>query len=702
MPNRASAALAVLLSSSSSAPSRAATAAAAVPPAAPPVNAYAPQPRVERASIIGYSGVVEVERAGSAARELVSGLPVALGVNDKVRTGKNGRVFLQFRDGSQSTIDRDAVFAIEEEKQESVTVHLTLGKIWCAVSKAANRRFAVRTPAAIAAVRGTEFSVEAFAGRRTAVEVFGGMVAVKGTLGDEALVGASQRVESRLGRLEAVQRFEARPDPRMPPAKGADGAALPPKPGEGDRRGPPPPGKPDEKQGPRFGFNPERLKDFVAHESGRFEAQDQRESSAATERRNELYQAGKSIIDAYGRRVRVEEFVTRPAADAFKFVSVSNRDGRTDVATVEVKANQALPADLKQAGSLFGSVGATAPAFYAVQQRTILRNLNTGESFTQIGVDGAPRQFNLPGQTFFDPQLNAFVTTPSNFWRTMFGNSYEFQNGNPGAVDRIWNDASFRPLDNVTTMGTPVAGMTAHLQPVRVDIRNDPSAGVNPNGLLGTYWTDSFVSRDPTDNSGTQTGLFFATYRNEPLPGLAWTIKRVDYLGYTDTNGNGILDFGESLAFDGRFGLTVYNDIAQRADGTALAGMAGAASRQIPGDNQFSGKDAAGNPVNSGAILTYGGGAVNLTPLLNFGLNNPRERLFIDDFVIDDLGRLVAGGGNLGQSGAILGQNYERRVRGTRYFGDIDLVVSPSFLIQSGAANSGGGGGAVRAPGQPF
>lgn len=701
MPNRDSAVLTVALAALLALPLR----------ADPPVNAYAPQPRVEKASIIGFSGAPQVRRAGKTVRETVNGLPVPLSAGDSVLTGRGGRVFIQFRDGSQSTIDQNAVFAVEEEKDDSVTLNLTLGKIWCAVSKLANRRFRVRTPTAVAAVRGTEFTVESFGDKKTSVEVFGGMVAVRGALGDEALVGASQRVDSRAGRLDAVQRFEARPDPRMPPAKGGEGGAAEPK-------GPPPPGgrgegerKEDGRRGdkggderrPQFGFNPDRMKDLVAREAGRFEAQNQRESSAAFDQRNELYQAGKSVIDAFGRRVRVEEFITRPAADAFKFVSVSHREDRTDVATVDVRANAALPADLRQAGNLFGAPGTSAPAYWAVQQRTMLRNLSTGDSYVQIGVDGAPRQFNLPGQAFFDPGLNAFVTPSAVFWRTMFGNSYEFQNGNPAAVDRIWNEAAFRPFDNVLTAGTQVAGMTAHFQAVHVDVRNDPGAGVNPNGLLGTYWVDSFVSRDPTDLSGAGTGLAFATYRNDPLPGLAWTTKRIDYLDFTDTNGNGILDFGEALAFDGRFGAQVYHDMVERANGTVLTAMGGAATRQAAGDNNFTGKDAGGNPVVSGAILTYGGaGPVNLSPLLIFGLNNPRERLLIDDFVIDNTGRLIAGGSNIGQAGGVLGQNYERRVRGTRLRGDIDVVVSPAFLIQSGAANSGGGGGAVRAPGQSF
>ncbi len=711
MTKRAAAWLALCLSvvavSSARAASPAAAPAPAAAPSAPPVSSYAPQPTVSRASIIGYTGSVSVERAKGKVVEPVSRLPTTLGPGDVVRVGPGSNAFLQFRDGSQTTVDQRARFSIEEDKPDAITVNLTLGKVWCAVSKLAGRRFLVRTPTAVAAVRGTEFTVESFGDKKSAVEVFGGLVSVRGSLGDEALVGASQRVESMAGRLAPVQRFEARPDPRMPPAKGPAGPAGPAAPGE-RKAGPPPPpggpGAPGDRQGdkgkPQFGFNPDQLKNFVAREAGQFENQNQRESSAAFEQRNELYQAGKSLIDAFGRRVRVEEFITRPAPDAFKFVSVSLRDGRTDLASVEVKANAPLPANLGSVGSLFGAqTGANPPAFYAVQQRFSLRNLSTGESYVQLGVDGAPRQFNLPGQTFFDPIANAFVTPSSVFWKTMFGNSYEFQNGNQGAVDRIWTDASFRPFDNVMTMGTQVAGMTAHLQPVHVDIRNDPGAG---NAVVGTYWTDAFVSRDPTDLSGTRTGLTYTSFKNEPLAGLSWTTKRFDYLDFTDTNSNGILDFGEALAHDGRFGGNVYHDIVERANGGALVAIAGSGSRQSTGDNAFSGKDAAGNPVNSGAILTYGAGAVNLSPLLNFGLNNARERLFVDDFVIDDLGKIVPAGANSGLSGNLLGRNYERRVRGTRFGGDIDVVVSPSFLIQSGAAGGGDGGGAVRAPGQPF
>ena len=80
--------------------------------AAPPVNAYAPQPGVEKASIVGFSGSPYVQRAGGAGREDVRGLPVKLSAGDSVHTGSGGRVLILSRSGSLSPVDHYALLML--------------------------------------------------------------------------------------------------------------------------------------------------------------------------------------------------------------------------------------------------------------------------------------------------------------------------------------------------------------------------------------------------------------------------------------------------------------------------------------------------------------------------------------------------------------------------------------------------------------
>ena len=80
--------------------------------AAPPVNAYAPQPGVEKASIVGFSGSPYVQRAGGAGREDVRGLPAALPQAGHGVGGSGGRVLILSRSGSLSPVDHYALLML--------------------------------------------------------------------------------------------------------------------------------------------------------------------------------------------------------------------------------------------------------------------------------------------------------------------------------------------------------------------------------------------------------------------------------------------------------------------------------------------------------------------------------------------------------------------------------------------------------------
>lgn len=670
-------------------------------PAAPPAPAAAPEApaRVARASVVAFEGYVEVERKEDGARHAVAALPARLAPGDRVITGRESRATLRFRDGSQVSLGVDTNFTVEAETLGATTLFLAAGKLWAAVNKSARRRFTVRTPAAVAAVRGTEFSVEVRGARDTAVEVFGGLVAVRGALGAESMVSALQRVDVTAGRMGQVERFQPRPE-SIPEAirpailggerKGAEGPRAPGEGRSGEERrergpGDLPPGGPGEGE-TRFAFDPARFKDFVANQAHEQMFRDRLEAQAAFEQKAQLYQEGKTLIDAFGRRVRVEEHILRPSADTFKFVSFNFRDNRTDFASVEVTANRALPERLADAGNLWFSP--SAPSYWAVKQR--LSMSNGADSVVELGVDGAPQLFTFAGQPIYDPDTKTYIQGSGSFYRTMFGNRYEFINGNAAAIADVFQGA-FRPTNNgdVSGAGNALSGMMWRTQPVKVDITDGATS-------KGQYWTDAFVKYSGND------GLAYAQTTFQPSGGAAHFVSQRSYFNFRDTNSNGVLDFGEQ---DDPNNPGFFHDVVSRMDGTALAAVAGAGAKAASGDTLvFSDKNGTGAPAgNPQATISYGGGTAPLAQAMDFAQSNARDWLVADEFAIDDFGAVLPADGGFGDTASLFsGRNFERRLRSSRFSGDIDVVMSPAFIFQSGVSNAASQDRPVPSPGPKF
>lgn len=114
----------------------------------------------------------------------------ALAVGDKLdvgttlRTGATGRVRLRFSDGSVVVLAdksqlRIEAFSAAPGQSRSAEFLLEVGLIGQRVSPSAGGSWRVRTPTAVTAVRGTEFSVEVGDDRATAVHVKTGEVDVE-------------------------------------------------------------------------------------------------------------------------------------------------------------------------------------------------------------------------------------------------------------------------------------------------------------------------------------------------------------------------------------------------------------------------------------------------------------------------------------------------------------------------------------------
>lgn len=150
------------------------------------------------------------EPEGAPAHE---GIPLQDG--DRIETGEDGKAELSFDGEGIVTVDPDTDVQVSSLHHGKTELMLKAGAL---VSKLKTllqgRRFAVRTPTAVAAVRGTEFGVEVD-GEDTHVGVFDeGQVAVADEQGREELVPANHETHVRRGqaplRAYAHKRFAQR------------------------------------------------------------------------------------------------------------------------------------------------------------------------------------------------------------------------------------------------------------------------------------------------------------------------------------------------------------------------------------------------------------------------------------------------------------------------------------------------------------
>lgn len=127
-----------------------------------------------------------VALSGDAQR--LDGKPLAAGdrleVGTQLRTGPGGRVRLRFADGSVLVLaDRSQLrlqaFTAAPGQPRVAEFVLDMGLVGQRVAPSANGSWQVRTPTAVTAVRGTEFSVEVNEERATAVHVKTGEVDVE-------------------------------------------------------------------------------------------------------------------------------------------------------------------------------------------------------------------------------------------------------------------------------------------------------------------------------------------------------------------------------------------------------------------------------------------------------------------------------------------------------------------------------------------
>ncbi|MBI4656055.1 MAG: FecR domain-containing protein [Elusimicrobia bacterium] len=114
--------------------------------------------------IYKLKGTVEVQSAGRQDW-IKTSKPSTLNEGDIVRTGKKSFCEILMKDGTYARIDENSTLKIDSAKisseERNFSFNALFGKLMFMVSKfkTNNSKFQVRTPAAVCAVRGTEFAI---------------------------------------------------------------------------------------------------------------------------------------------------------------------------------------------------------------------------------------------------------------------------------------------------------------------------------------------------------------------------------------------------------------------------------------------------------------------------------------------------------------------------------------------------------------
>lgn len=115
------------------------------------------------------SGIAKLARGGNEI-DIAVGMPVAVG--DKIRTSANAQVSVTFKDGSKLELGESSSFTVDKyaiagSSRLKAVIGLWGGHIHSIVTAVVGRpsNFEVRTPNAVAAVRGTDFETAFIEGR---------------------------------------------------------------------------------------------------------------------------------------------------------------------------------------------------------------------------------------------------------------------------------------------------------------------------------------------------------------------------------------------------------------------------------------------------------------------------------------------------------------------------------------------------------
>jgi hypothetical protein len=278
------------------------------------------------------TGLVQVRAAGGDNWRPAGKLPRPLGEGDGVRTGFNAKARIELTGGTVVTADGNAHVSVEVDAPGHANINALFGTIRLIASAGGGRSVSVRTPTCVVRARGDRVlaRVTVAGGGNTTVEAVEGPVGVEDNRGASMMLREGQRVDVDLA---GVHEPTAAPTPVQ--ARRTDFMDL-------MRR--------------ELGFELGRDADFAA---------------ASREARRAEREMGRLLTDADGKRVRVEEYVVRPASNRLALVVMNGRADGLSYYAWDATFDVGLPRDLSSV--LAGLGGGTAASAWTVTDFTATR-----------------------------------------------------------------------------------------------------------------------------------------------------------------------------------------------------------------------------------------------------------------------------------------------------------------------------------------
>lgn len=244
----------------------------------------------------------------------------------EIRTGKDSKAGVFFPDGSRFMLGNNSLFSVDSAGKKKAGFQLKFGRLKAAVAGYFSSRFEVRTPSAVCAVRGTEFELDVAKDGGTEMNVSEGLVEVNDSKGAMAVVSSEERIKVGMDGMKRPETISLR----------------------------------DERAG--LAARPMAVRQETARERTRTMLEELRNRELKA---NEA-QLGKDAIDAFGKRVRIEEYLLRPSNKEFKLLFLSRRaeEDRLDWGHLIERFQNKIPDDISQVGGIIEGMyfSKTAPA----------------------------------------------------------------------------------------------------------------------------------------------------------------------------------------------------------------------------------------------------------------------------------------------------------------------------------------------------
>ena len=321
----------------------------------------------------------------------------------KIRTsGGRSRATVRLEDESHVEVGPDSSVSFEDLKKESPTIKVAIGRLKAWVSKFKRSKFEVHTPIAVCSVRGTEFEVAVDEKGNTTIDVLEGVVGVakQDEIFKEMALGAGERLEVKENA------------PISPSDKSESPSSL------------------NEKS--------------IRQEVGLGMSKEAVQSAAAEEMRLSEYMEGKTLIDIFGKRVRLDEYIVRPAADTFKLVVLNERSDRFDYFYYKGQFNKDLPSDMSDALKYLGGKALEQPEYYLVSYET--GRSNTLDTVKETASGGHLVDVNSNADTaddvsyYYDSASDSYLELSQGqaFYKPLFDKYEYFIN----STKKMWYDAT--------------------------------------------------------------------------------------------------------------------------------------------------------------------------------------------------------------------------------------------------------------------